>query len=178
MVSLSFIVLASGSQMDFSQVSGTLMTPPISPAAIMHRGSVINQGPMAARPFTSSSSSSLSSTSSCLSSIGALTQSSPCSSYPETLYHCLPQSSSAYFPPSSQSSTNNYQPAVRSQSPFHFVKCILLIVFLYSNMPFNLYERPKVSSCLYKVKLKSMFSKVRGDSSVEGLRLKCVQCSM
>uniref|UniRef100_A0A3B4TIQ7 DNA-binding protein RFX6 n=1 Tax=Seriola dumerili TaxID=41447 RepID=A0A3B4TIQ7_SERDU len=39
----------SGGQMDFSQISGPLMTPPISPAALVHRGSVINQGPMAGR---------------------------------------------------------------------------------------------------------------------------------
>uniref|UniRef100_A0A667YZF7 DNA-binding protein RFX6 n=1 Tax=Myripristis murdjan TaxID=586833 RepID=A0A667YZF7_9TELE len=73
---------ASGSQMDFSQVGGPLMTPPISPATLMHRGSVINQGPMAP---------------------------SPCSSYPETLYHCLPQTSSSYYPSTSASSTPNYQ---------------------------------------------------------------------
>uniref|UniRef100_A0A8C4EID0 DNA-binding protein RFX6 n=1 Tax=Dicentrarchus labrax TaxID=13489 RepID=A0A8C4EID0_DICLA len=45
----------TGAQMDFS---GPLMTPPISPAAFVHRGSVINQGPMTGRPLTSSSSSS------------------------------------------------------------------------------------------------------------------------
>uniref|UniRef100_A0A8C6KFY4 DNA-binding protein RFX6 n=1 Tax=Nothobranchius furzeri TaxID=105023 RepID=A0A8C6KFY4_NOTFU len=50
------------SLMDFSQVSGPLMTPPISPAAFVHRGSVINQGPMAG---------------------SAMTQ--PCQSYSETL---------------------------------------------------------------------------------------------
>uniref|UniRef100_A0A665V649 DNA-binding protein RFX6 n=1 Tax=Echeneis naucrates TaxID=173247 RepID=A0A665V649_ECHNA len=55
----------TGGQMDFSQVSGPLMTPPISPAALVHRGSVINQGPMAGRLLTSSCSSSTSS-SSCL----------------------------------------------------------------------------------------------------------------
>uniref|UniRef100_A0A3P8SXM0 DNA-binding protein RFX6 n=1 Tax=Amphiprion percula TaxID=161767 RepID=A0A3P8SXM0_AMPPE len=92
----------SGAQMDFSQVSGPLMTPPISPAALVHRGSVINQGPMAGRPLTSSSS--------------AMTQPSPCSSYPEALYHCLPQTSAGYFPPASSSSTPNYQTALRSAS--------------------------------------------------------------
>uniref|UniRef100_A0A8P4G454 RFX-type winged-helix domain-containing protein n=1 Tax=Dicentrarchus labrax TaxID=13489 RepID=A0A8P4G454_DICLA len=51
----------TGAQMDFS---GPLMTPPISPAAFVHRGSVINQGPMTGRPLTSSSSSSTSSGSS------------------------------------------------------------------------------------------------------------------
>ncbi|KAM7395990.1 hypothetical protein PAMA_007326 [Pampus argenteus] len=105
----------SGGQMDFSQVSAPLMTPPISPAALVHRGSVINQGPMAGRPLTSSSSSSLScSSSSCLSSLSAMTQPSPCTSYPETLYHCLPQTGSSYFPPASSSST--YQPALRPQT--------------------------------------------------------------
>ncbi|TMS12478.1 DNA-binding protein RFX6 [Larimichthys crocea] len=49
----------TGGQLDFSQVSGPLMTPPISPAALVHRGSVINQGPMTGggRPLISSSSS-------------------------------------------------------------------------------------------------------------------------
>ncbi|XP_071762956.1 DNA-binding protein RFX6 [Centroberyx gerrardi] len=106
----------SGGQMDFSQVSGPLMTPPISPAALVHRGSVINQGPMAGRPVTSSSSStcSTSSSSSCLSSsLSAVAQPSPCSSYPETLYHCLPQTSSSYYPPASASSAPSYQPALR-----------------------------------------------------------------
>uniref|UniRef100_A0A3P8UZ01 DNA-binding protein RFX6 n=1 Tax=Cynoglossus semilaevis TaxID=244447 RepID=A0A3P8UZ01_CYNSE len=93
---------ASGAQMDFSQISGPLMTPPISPAALVHRGSVINQGPMAGtRLLTSSSSSSSSSSAPCLSSLSAMTQPSPCSSYPETLYHCLAQSSPSYFTTSS-----------------------------------------------------------------------------
>uniref|UniRef100_A0A3P9PX37 DNA-binding protein RFX6 n=1 Tax=Poecilia reticulata TaxID=8081 RepID=A0A3P9PX37_POERE len=64
-------------QMDFSQVSGPLMTPPISPAALAHRGSVINQGPMAGRPLTPSSSSCSFSSSSCLSSLSEITQPSP-----------------------------------------------------------------------------------------------------
>lgn len=111
--------------MDFSQVSGPLMTPPISPAALVHRGSVINQGPMAGRPLMSSSSSSTcsSSSSSCLSSLSAMTQPNPCSSYPETLYHCLPQTSSSYFPPASGSSTPNYQPALRSGDRFTIILC-------------------------------------------------------
>ncbi|XP_025754988.1 DNA-binding protein RFX6 isoform X3 [Oreochromis niloticus] len=109
----------SGPQMDFSQVSGPLMTPPISPAGLVHRGSVINQGPMAGRPLMSSSSSSTtcsSSSSSCLSSLSAMTQPSPCSSYTDTLYHCLPQTTSSYFPPASSSSTPNYQSALRPQN--------------------------------------------------------------
>ncbi|CAG5974695.1 unnamed protein product, partial [Menidia menidia] len=79
----------------------------------VNRGSVINQGPMAGRPLASSSppSSSTYSTSlsSCLSSLGVMTQPSPCPSYSENLYHCLPQTSSGYFPPSSSSSSQNYQ---------------------------------------------------------------------
>uniref|UniRef100_A0AAQ6ID79 DNA-binding protein RFX6 n=1 Tax=Anabas testudineus TaxID=64144 RepID=A0AAQ6ID79_ANATE len=76
-----------------------LMTPPISPAALVHRGSVINQGPMAGRPLMSSSSSSTcsSSSSSCLSSLSAMTQPSPCSSYPDTLYHFQCQTSSLAY---------------------------------------------------------------------------------
>ncbi|XP_054474931.1 DNA-binding protein RFX6 [Anoplopoma fimbria] len=107
----------SGGQMHYSQVSGPLMTPPISPAALVHRGSVINQGPMTGRPLTTSSSSTCSSSSSsCLPSLSAMTQPSPCSSYPETLYHCLPQTSSGYFPPAGGSSASNYQPALRPQT--------------------------------------------------------------
>uniref|UniRef100_A0A3B4B7Y4 DNA-binding protein RFX6 n=1 Tax=Periophthalmus magnuspinnatus TaxID=409849 RepID=A0A3B4B7Y4_9GOBI len=83
----------TGSQMDFSQVSGTLMTPPISPVGVVHRGSVINQGPMA-------------------SSLSTLTQPSPCSSYTETLYQGLSQGGAGYFPSTSQAS--NYQLSLRS----------------------------------------------------------------
>uniref|UniRef100_H3CWH6 DNA-binding protein RFX6 n=1 Tax=Tetraodon nigroviridis TaxID=99883 RepID=H3CWH6_TETNG len=89
---------ASVGQMDFSQVSGPLMTPPISPAALVHRGSVINQGPLTGRPP----------------SLSPMTQHSPCASFPETLYHCLPQTSSGFFQTSSGSSSN-YQPALRSE---------------------------------------------------------------
>ncbi|XP_036942304.1 DNA-binding protein RFX6 [Acanthopagrus latus] len=107
----------SGGQMDFSQVSGPLMTPPISPATLVHRGSVINQGPMTGRAPTSSSSTTCpSSSSSCLSSISAMSQPSPCSSYQETLYHCLPQTSSSYFPAGGSSSASSYQPALRPQT--------------------------------------------------------------
>ena len=114
-VSKCFPVTHPGGQMDFSQVSGPLMTPPISPATLVHRGSVINQGPMTGRAPTSSSSTTCpSSSSSCLSSISAMSQPSPCSSYQETLYHCLPQTSSSYFPAGSGSSASSYQPALRS----------------------------------------------------------------
>ncbi|XP_072306415.1 DNA-binding protein RFX6 [Eucyclogobius newberryi] len=98
----------TGSQVDFSQVSGTLMTPPISPVGVAHRGSVINQGPMAVRPLPFSSSTS----SSCQSSLGSLTQPSACSSYTE--YQGVPQGGAGYFPSNSQAS--NYQLALRSQS--------------------------------------------------------------
>lgn len=93
------------------------MTPPISPAALVHRGSVINQGPLTGRPLTSSSttcptSTSSSSSSSCLPTLSPMTQHSPCASFPETLYHCLPQTGSGYFQTSSGSSST-YQPALR-----------------------------------------------------------------
>ncbi|XP_041661770.1 DNA-binding protein RFX6 [Cheilinus undulatus] len=129
----------SGIQMDFSQVSGPLMTPPISPAALVHRGSVINQGPMTGRPLTSTSSSSTSSSSvsSCLSSLSAMTQLSPCSSYPETLYHCLPQTSSGYFPPVSSSSASNYQTALRPQS-----QCLSSIQSQSSSLAYHLSRYP------------------------------------
>ncbi|CAG00146.1 unnamed protein product, partial [Tetraodon nigroviridis] len=116
--SLCFFLPPVG-QMDFSQVSGPLMTPPISPAALVHRGSVINQGPLTGRPLTSSSATcptSSSSSSSCLPSLSPMTQHSPCASFPETLYHCLPQTSSGFFQTSSGSSSN-YQPALRPQTP-------------------------------------------------------------
>lgn len=113
------ICFYTAGQLDFSQVSGPLMTPPISPAALVHRGSVINQGPMTGRHLTSTSSStpcsSTSSSSPCLSSLSAMAQPSPCSSYPETPYHCLPQISSGYFQPTS-GSASHYQPALRSAS--------------------------------------------------------------
>ncbi|XP_056150103.1 DNA-binding protein RFX6 [Lampris incognitus] len=108
----------SGGHMDLSQASGPLMTPPISPVTLVHRGSVINQGPMAGRSLASSSSSS---SSSCLpSSIGTITQpslshqSTLCSSYQESLYHCLPQTCSPYYPiPPTSSSSLSYQPTLR-----------------------------------------------------------------
>ncbi|XP_061602899.1 DNA-binding protein RFX6 [Cololabis saira] len=105
----------SGAQADFSQISGPLMTPPNSPAALVHRSSVINQGPMAGRPLSSTPSSNCSSSSSCLSSLSVMAQPSACPSYPETLYHCLSQTTSNYFPSASGSSGPNYQTALRSQ---------------------------------------------------------------
>nr|XP_046228419.1 DNA-binding protein RFX6 [Scatophagus argus] len=132
----------SGGQMDFSQVSGPLMTPPISPAALVHRGSVINQGPMTGRPLTSSSSStacSSSSSSSCLSSVSAMTQPTPCSTYPETLYHCLPQTSSSYFPPGSGSSASNYQPALRPQTQS---QCLASVQSQASSLAYHLSRYP------------------------------------
>ncbi|XP_039980938.1 DNA-binding protein RFX6 [Xiphias gladius] len=131
----------SGGQMDFSQVSGPLMTPPISPATLVHRGSVINQGPMAGRLLTSSSSSSTcsSTSSSCLSSLSAMAQPSPCSSYPENLYHCLPQTSSSYFPPASSSSNSNYQPTLRPQSQN---QCLASVQSQTSSLAYHLSRYP------------------------------------
>uniref|UniRef100_A0AAQ5YXQ0 DNA-binding protein RFX6 n=1 Tax=Amphiprion ocellaris TaxID=80972 RepID=A0AAQ5YXQ0_AMPOC len=73
-----------GFTMDFSQVSGPLMTPPISPAALVHRGSVINQGPMAGRPLTSSSSAGPQTQNQCLASVQSQASSLAChlSRYP------------------------------------------------------------------------------------------------
>ncbi|KAK3516690.1 hypothetical protein QTP70_022182 [Hemibagrus guttatus] len=75
-------------QLDYSQSSGPLITPPISPA-MANRGSVINQGPMAVR-----------------SPISCPVQShAPCQAFPDTMYQSLPastyySSSSTYQPPS------------------------------------------------------------------------------
>ncbi|XP_031717554.1 DNA-binding protein RFX6 [Anarrhichthys ocellatus] len=130
----------SGGQMHYSQVSGPLMTPPISPAALVHRGSVINQGPMTGRPLTTSSSSTCSSSSSsCLSSLSTMTQPSPCSSYPETLYHCLPQTSSSYFPQTGNSSASNYQPALRPQTQS---QCLASVQSQASSLAYHLSRYP------------------------------------
>ncbi|XP_049914302.1 DNA-binding protein RFX6 [Epinephelus moara] len=133
----------SGGQMDFSQVSGPLMTPPISPAALVHRGSVINQGPMTGRPLTTttpaSSSTCSSSSSSCLSTLSTMTQPSPCSSYPETLYHCLPQTSSGYFPPTGGSTASNYQPALRPQTQN---QCLASVQSQASSLAYHLSRYP------------------------------------
>uniref|UniRef100_A0A2K6GGK4 DNA-binding protein RFX6 n=1 Tax=Propithecus coquereli TaxID=379532 RepID=A0A2K6GGK4_PROCO len=81
-------------QMELSQSTGPLMTPPISPA-MASRGSVINQGPMAGRPP----------------SVGpVLSAPSHCSTYPEPIYPTLPQASHDFYGTSS-----NYQTVFRSQ---------------------------------------------------------------
>lgn len=105
---------AEASQLDYTQA--TLMTPPISPATLANRGSVINQRPMAttARPLTSSASCSsspsyLSSSSSV--SMSVVSQPSACSSsYPE--FHSLPHASLGFFHTSS-SSSSSYQHTLR-----------------------------------------------------------------
>ncbi|XP_071019617.1 DNA-binding protein RFX6-like [Oncorhynchus clarkii lewisi] len=82
-------------QMDFSQNSGPLMTPPISPA-MANRGSVINQGPMAVIPQI------------------ACTTIQPhisCQAFPDTMYQSLPSSSPSYYP-----TTSNYQAVFRPQT--------------------------------------------------------------
>uniref|UniRef100_A0A8D3DS25 DNA-binding protein RFX6 n=1 Tax=Scophthalmus maximus TaxID=52904 RepID=A0A8D3DS25_SCOMX len=66
--------------LDFSQVGCPLMTPPISPAALVHRGSVINQGPMAGRLLTSTTSSSTCSSSPSSSCLSSLRRNDPTSS--------------------------------------------------------------------------------------------------
>ncbi|XP_072264898.1 DNA-binding protein RFX6 [Pyxicephalus adspersus] len=83
-------------QMDVTQSTAHLMTPPMSPAMV-NRGSVINQGPMALRP--SSAGQGMSSH----------------SQLSETLYQSLPQSNQNYFPPGS-----NYQAMFRAHAPGAF----------------------------------------------------------
>ncbi|CAL8315956.1 unnamed protein product [Lota lota] len=123
-----FSVLGA-SQLDYCQA--TLMTPPISPATLANRGSVINQGPMATgSPLTAASSSSSSSSTSvtCPSSSSYLSSSSlamsvvgqpnPCSSsYPEAPYHSMPPTSSGFFHTSSSSAS--YQHTLRWDSTCH-----------------------------------------------------------
>uniref|UniRef100_A0AAQ6IJ02 DNA-binding protein RFX6 n=1 Tax=Anabas testudineus TaxID=64144 RepID=A0AAQ6IJ02_ANATE len=115
--------------MDFSQVSAPLMTPPISPAALVHRGSVINQGPMAGRPLMSSSSS-------------AMTQPSPCSSYPDTLYHCLPQTSSSYFPACQTSSLAYHLARYPSYNEQHLTKDVF-----YNHHPPSVHHSSSSTNC-------------------------------
>ncbi|NXJ84613.1 RFX6 protein, partial [Trogon melanurus] len=82
-------------QMDLPQSAGHLMTPPISPAMVS-RGSVINQGPMAVRP----------------SSVGpVLSTHSQCSSYSEPLYQTLSQTNQNYY-----GNNSNYQAMFRTQA--------------------------------------------------------------
>ncbi|KAB0355653.1 hypothetical protein FD755_021594 [Muntiacus reevesi] len=81
-------------QMELSQSSGHLMTPPISPA-MASRGSVINQGPMAGRPP----------------SVGpVLSAPSHCSAYSEPIYPTLPQASHDFY-----GTNSNYQTVFRTQ---------------------------------------------------------------
>ncbi|NWX48018.1 RFX6 protein, partial [Steatornis caripensis] len=82
-------------QIELSQSTGHLMTPPISPAMVS-RGSVINQGPMAVRPP----------------SVGpVLSTHSQCSSYSEPLYQTLSQTNQNYY-----GNTSNYQAVFRTQA--------------------------------------------------------------
>ncbi|XP_075869151.1 DNA-binding protein RFX6 isoform X2 [Nelusetta ayraudi] len=138
-------------QMDFSQVSCPLMTPPISPAALVHRGSVINQGPTTGRVLASSTSSSSSSTnssstsitsssSSCLTSLSAISQPGPCASYAETLYHCLPQTSSGYISPAS-GSLSNYQASL-SCRPSSQNQCLAPVQSQASSLAYQLSRYP------------------------------------
>ncbi|XP_061669171.1 DNA-binding protein RFX6 isoform X2 [Syngnathoides biaculeatus] len=83
----------------------SVMTPPISPAALVHRGSVINQGPRVPTCSSSSYPSALSSVS----------QPNPCTAFPDNSYPC-----SAYFPPSA----STYQPALRPETESTFASCV------------------------------------------------------
>uniref|UniRef100_G3W642 DNA-binding protein RFX6 n=1 Tax=Sarcophilus harrisii TaxID=9305 RepID=G3W642_SARHA len=80
---------------ELSQSTGHLVTPPISPAMVS-RGSVINQGPMAGRPP----------------SVGqVLSAQSHCSSYSEPLYQTLSQTNQNYY-----GTSHNYQTMFRAQT--------------------------------------------------------------
>ncbi|XP_031203041.1 DNA-binding protein RFX6 isoform X2 [Mastomys coucha] len=82
-------------QIELSQSSGHLMTPPISPA-IASRGSVINQGPMAGRPP----------------SVGTvLSAPTHCSTYAEPIYPTLPPANHDFY-----GTNSNYQTVFRTQS--------------------------------------------------------------
>ncbi|XP_028628452.1 DNA-binding protein RFX6 [Grammomys surdaster] len=82
-------------QIELSQSTGHLMTPPISPA-IASRGSVINQGPMAGRPP----------------SVGTvLSASTHCSTYAEPIYPTLPPANHDFY-----GTNSNYQTVFRGQS--------------------------------------------------------------
>nr|XP_042117906.1 DNA-binding protein RFX6 isoform X1 [Peromyscus maniculatus bairdii] len=82
-------------QIELSQSTGHLMTPPISPA-MASRGSVINQGPMAGRPP----------------SVGSvLSVPTHCSTYPEPIYPTLPPANHDFY-----GTNSNYQTVFRAQS--------------------------------------------------------------
>uniref|UniRef100_G1QFY9 DNA-binding protein RFX6 n=1 Tax=Myotis lucifugus TaxID=59463 RepID=G1QFY9_MYOLU len=86
--------MALTGQMELSQSSGHLMTPPTSPA-MASRGSVINQGPMAGRPP----------------SVGPVLSAPPhCSTYPEPIYPTLPQANHDFY-----GTNSNYQTVFRAQ---------------------------------------------------------------
>ncbi|KAG9493448.1 hypothetical protein GDO78_001389 [Eleutherodactylus coqui] len=82
-------------QMEVSQSTAHLMTPPMSPA-ILNRGSVINQGPMVLRPSSGGT---------------GLTSHSQVSSYSETLYHNLSEPNQNYF-----GNGSNYQAMFRTHA--------------------------------------------------------------
>lgn len=82
-------------QIELSQSTGHLMTPPISPA-IASRGSVINQGPMASRPP----------------SVGTvLSAPTHCSTYAEPIYPTLSPANHDFY-----GTNSNYQTMFRTQS--------------------------------------------------------------
>ncbi|KAJ1152291.1 hypothetical protein NDU88_005067 [Pleurodeles waltl] len=87
-------------QVELSQNTGHLMTPPISPA-LASRGSVINQGPMAGRPSSEGPG------------LSAHTQ---CSSYSDPLYQTLSQAPQNYY-----GNGSSYQAMFRAQAQPHSV---------------------------------------------------------
>ncbi|TTT30468.1 DNA-binding protein RFX6 [Bagarius yarrelli] len=90
-------------QLDYTQSSGQLITPPISPA-MANRGSVINQGPMAVR-----------SPSSC-----PVQPHAPCQTFSDTMYQNLPSSTyytgSSTYQPTSLTQTNTPSSAYQAHS--------------------------------------------------------------
>ncbi|XP_076874011.1 DNA-binding protein RFX6 [Brachyhypopomus gauderio] len=82
-------------QMDYSQSSGPLITPPISPA-VVNRGSVINQGPMAVRSQNTCPMQAL----------------IPCQAFPEGMCPSLASSGPGYY-----SSSPTYQPTSLPLTP-------------------------------------------------------------
>ncbi|XP_051908225.1 DNA-binding protein RFX6 isoform X2 [Hippocampus zosterae] len=99
---------SAGGPTDFC---ASVMTPPISPAPLVHRGSVINQGPRA----PTSSCSSTSSSSSYFSTLGAVNQPNLCAAFPETLYPC-----SAYF----STPASGYQSGLRPEAESTLSSCV------------------------------------------------------
>ncbi|XP_066532772.1 DNA-binding protein RFX6 [Hoplias malabaricus] len=89
-------------QLDYTQSSGPLITPPISPA-MANRGSVINQGPMALR-----------SQSGC-----PIQPHGTCQAFHDTMCQNLPNTTSDYYPNSSAYQPANLPPNHTPTSAYH-----------------------------------------------------------